>query len=47
MAGVVGETRAEIPFRRNDTQKASEYGLTGGVVLHLVLALRGGRAAAE
>lgn len=32
---------------RNDTQKASEYGLTGGVVLHLVLALRGGRISAE
>ncbi|CAN8099339.1 unnamed protein product [Discula destructiva] len=26
----------------NDTFKASEYGLEGGVVLHLVLALRGG-----
>jgi len=28
--------------RRNDGLKASEYGLEGGVVLHLVLALRGG-----
>jgi len=31
-----------VPFR-NDDKTAQEYGIEGGSVLHLVLALRGGR----
>ena len=39
---VVNTNRYGPPFQMNDEKTAAEYKVSGGSVLHLVLALRGG-----